>query len=1322
MRQSINSDQYSLNISQILSAFTEEFLKQEDQDQQIMQLDSVISNQSASNNDLLSKIVEGVRFFEDYKIDSRSSREELGKYTEQLLKLLSLYHDYLLSIIDPEELDSEELDHNHITSIKSLVGPNGHFYRRLLDVKIDDFSKLVSTVKNITFLFNKLILDFEKAKSMAPDQLKSTVEKISLTLNIFPGNVAFACFDGLQSSLISTIKSLNPKSTLEKIVQEKFYIHTSQVASIVPRGDERHCQPFLIDVLSLKDHSATLRKMDSFYINPYYGTKLALIFSIFEDLSHHNFFAQLLIGYQKYYDELPDNLREANILEEFELLTTQQLQKLNNAIETVKDNFSSEDCEEFGLNTTFSFFNSDDGTIMTPQQVNQKLIKDICKKHSEKYPHFFDQEKVDFFKYLPSKKDLFYSQDSDYLDPGKMSILFELFQRIKDSDEPEIKKEKLDKVASGLFLLREIIKNHNTFDISQPQHSVRSRIHFYCICFFSNFQKVKGFGFLELFYKDGDLSKIRDEYQQLSPILDFFKKEILKIEKEERLIRNLFNTEEGYSEFKEIFLQGNYSEKEDDSKETIALKQQKRERFRRFATSKFSPEALLSLTKMLVDSGNAQALGELGLPPVFLSDHLESKAIYNQEIIKTLCQFFCAGPENGVADLTELKSILINADPNVFETALSIKRADVAEDLLTFLEQDICNPRSEIAVRMLNLAFEYEKPNLVRKILEILTKSQEFTNIPTEDVINFFATINYSINYRQEDSLIDSLILTNNIEGLEVILKFLPKTKRLDILKILNQNQETPLILAASFGNKNIVKMLLENGADVNLGNNIGATALHFASEHGHREVVELLLGNGANINLADKEGATALHTASEEGYEKVVALLLERRAKVDLTDKDGTTALHVASINGHREVVALLLEKGAKVDLTNKDGTTALHVASIEGHQEIVELLLENGANVNLAGKEGITALHLASVTGHREVVRVLLEKEANVNLADEEGLTPLHFASEKGDEKVVALLLEKGANINLADKKGLTPLHIASKNGHREVVELLLENGANIDLADKKGVTALHLDSRNGHREIVELLLRNGANVNLADKNGKTALHLASRNGHTDIVRILEFFSNLRHSPNSEGALKLFGEKVDFMKDLEKSIKRDQSTSDLTTASEINAYKQELEKQLITRLALLKLYSYAIGTNKFPDLSKEQKIEIIELGSSQLHSYLRDFYDLIDNPDLKAIIDKTPQELIILAKQISTKITDRIASDGNSVGEFSEDRAWQDATEILRNICRKSLAPSDLEISNSLISEIVSEIVQQQNPSTNLLRANSSRFGNISYGCVVS
>ena len=98
-----------------------------------------------------------------------------------------------------------------------------------------------------------------------------------------------------------------------------------------------------------------------------------------------------------------------------------------------------------------------------------------------------------------------------------------------------------------------------------------------------------------------------------------------------------------------------------------------------------------------------------------------------------------------------------------------------------------------------------------------------------------------------------------------------------------------------------------------------GATALHEAAWNGHKEVVELLLSQGADKNATDHEGKTVLHSAAWRGNKEIVELLLSKNAEINIKDKFGWTALHLAVEEserrgkaGHKEVVVLLRGKGA--------------------------------------------------------------------------------------------------------------------------------------------------------------------------------------------------------------------------------------------------------------------------------------------------------------------------------------------------------------------------------------------------------------------------
>jgi len=145
------------------------------------------------------------------------------------------------------------------------------------------------------------------------------------------------------------------------------------------------------------------------------------------------------------------------------------------------------------------------------------------------------------------------------------------------------------------------------------------------------------------------------------------------------------------------------------------------------------------------------------------------------------------------------------------------------------------------------------------------------------------------------------------------------------------------------------------------------------AARNGRGNIVRLLLENGANIDGLQIERETTLHLAASNGHENMVGLLLDKGANVDGKNDDGSTALHLAAKGGHEDVVKLLLDKVANIDDKNNDGDTALHLAASSGHVNIVNLLLSRGANSNEKNNKDETPLDLARSKGRSVVVRIL-------------------------------------------------------------------------------------------------------------------------------------------------------------------------------------------------------------------------------------------------------------------------------------------------------------------------------------------------------------
>jgi ankyrin repeat protein len=343
---------------------------------------------------------------------------------------------------------------------------------------------------------------------------------------------------------------------------------------------------------------------------------------------------------------------------------------------------------------------------------------------------------------------------------------------------------------------------------------------------------------------------------------------------------------------------------------------------------------------------------------------------------------------------------------------------------------------------------------------------------------------------------------------------------------------ETALHTCARAGNVAAAKVLIARGAALDAGDSWrGQTPLMWATAQGHPDVMRALIEAGADVNARstiivwerqrtseprDKwlppGGLTPLLFAAREGCVDCAKVLLSSGADPDIVDPDQYTPLIVALINGHFDVAGALIDAGANLDMQDKVGRTAL-MAAVDAHtipssnrpapretddtlssMDIVKKLLDRNAKVDLALRAQIP-------------YRTKLDRGGDGVLGP--GTTPLLRAAKAGDVPVIKMLLEKGANSRAATTRGnVNAIMMAANVSAREEdmtgrnktqkdaiesITLLLAAGTDINGVDTQGRTAAHGAAMWGWTEVVRFLHDNGVKLDIQDKRGFTALDTA-------------------------------------------------------------------------------------------------------------------------------------------------------------------------------------------------------------------------------------
>ena len=288
-------------------------------------------------------------------------------------------------------------------------------------------------------------------------------------------------------------------------------------------------------------------------------------------------------------------------------------------------------------------------------------------------------------------------------------------------------------------------------------------------------------------------------------------------------------------------------------------------------------------------------------------------------------------------------------------------------------------------------------------------------------------------------------------------------------LQLQNDKGSSPLYFAVRYGFEQLVSVLIKEGkADVHQQRKLGfISPIVLASALGYTNIVRILLDHGAEINLKIEKGFTPLHHAAVQGNVDTVELLLDRGAYIEADNDDGDCALLLAAQEDQIEVVEILIRHGARFTERNKQGMSIWDFAVESDDNELL-----------IAAVNCYRRTHGATSGG---------------KLLMPHGKSPLHSAALKGDCEKIRVLKSLGVDLAAEDEAGNTFFHLAARENQTEVLEEFI-NSVNVNAQNSEQETALHLAARNGHFQAIKILLHK-IGVGVKNSSGETALHVACR-----------------------------------------------------------------------------------------------------------------------------------------------------------------------------------------------------------------------------------
>lgn len=395
-------------------------------------------------------------------------------------------------------------------------------------------------------------------------------------------------------------------------------------------------------------------------------------------------------------------------------------------------------------------------------------------------------------------------------------------------------------------------------------------------------------------------------------------------------------------------------------------------------------------------------------------------------------------------------------------------------------------------------------------------------NYNRPEILQFLIQQGAQINIENKSALTPLMLAT--VQGFCKIIDILVEHNA--AINFVNRRSETALTIAILVGNVDSVRCLLAHRSkvNVNLINHRLESPIFIAlsprlhkkfSLEKNKEIIKMLIEAGALLNISNSRGETPLFLAIQNGYDMSIIQELTRNV-------DGRTPADVRFINVHNQNALFYLTRYTQPDVLeycinhlddminhqNNGNQTPLFIAAFKGYYDIVKFLYDHGASVNILDIRQVTPLS-ATIMGSYE------------NLNPQKKM--YHMSREDIEEeykKLITFFVTHGVDINQVDFLGYTALFYACHSFSRSVFDHLLKLKPNISIVSREGTTALFQVAESGDLEMAQALVEAGADINIKDNNNYTALSYAVRNKNMSVINyFLE--QNIEYTPIDEDVL---------------------------------------------------------------------------------------------------------------------------------------------------------------------------------------------------------